>query len=214
MMADDANSSTGPTTDRDSPSDGSATGGNGAGAAKSLDSLLASWDADDDDDSGDGKGKEKAAGLNALVERLERIEKAHADRAYKSDIASVVERVKGEHDVDPWIVEAYVNKRAESDPKLVKLWEQRDTRKADFDKAIDALTSEFGEWAKGRAGQPKPDADGKSASRRLASAVKGARDAADSGGGLDGLDLAGMSDNEFALKKAEIFRLAASGKLR
>ena len=51
------------------------------------------------------------------------------------------------------------------------------------------------------------------AQKGLANAVKAARESDSTPSGMDNVDFGSLSDHEFALKKAEVFRLAEAGKL-
>lgn len=185
---------------------------------KSLSALLSEWDEKDKGDSGKPKGEPKGEpkeSTDDLIKRMERLEGALTKTSYETDMKSVVETVKGDLDVDDWIVESWINRKADSDERLVKLWNERDTKKSQFDEVIKSLTPEFQEYAKNRI-LPKPDEDkdeGKKPDKGLAAAVRTARDASPSSGYED-LDLGSLSERDYALKKAEIFRAARAGKLK
>lgn len=179
-----------------------------------LEELLASWEPKGTD--GGKKPKE-----SDVTKRLEQLEAAVTRTSYESDMKSIVAQVKGELEVDDWIVEAWINKRADSDPKLVKLWEERDTEKAQFQKVIQSLGPEFQEYAKGKIlpkvepknEEVKDKEDKKGSDKGLAAAVRNSRDASPSSG-YDDTKWASLGESDFALKKAEVFRLARAGKLK
>lgn len=191
------------------------TGGAGAGA-KSLDDLLASWESPSSDNSGDDRSSVDKAAPSDKTDpqeaRIRALEEQLAASAYRNEMASVVSTVKGDLEVDDDLVEYWVNKRAESDPRLVSLWENRDGNAGRFKSALNALKEEFGEFAKERlvVGQ----AQNRESSRRAASAVAGARETPSGmAHGLDNVNWGSLGDSEFALKKAEVFRLQSAGKL-
>lgn len=195
-----------------------ATEGSGA-LKKDVGSLLAEWD-QPSKGTESGKDGKKPSGLSDdLAARLERLE-SHATRtSYEADMKSIVATVKGDLDIDDFIVESWVNKRADNDPRLVALWNERDTKKAQFQEIVKSLAPEFQEFAKTRIipkAAPKNDGDepsGKDAGKGLAAAVRNARDASPSSG-YDDVNFGALSDTELALKKTEIFRLASAGKLK
>lgn len=190
---------------------------------KSLSALLAEWEEKDKGDGGKPKSEpNKAKGESSaddLAKRLEAIEGALTKTSYQSDMKSVVATVKGDLQVDDGFVESWVNRKADSDPRLVELWEQRDSRKAQFQEAIKALQPEFKEYVEQLTKQlspPKQDEEpdkGKKADRGLAAAVRNAREASPGANGYDGVNWAGISEHEFALKKAEVFKAAKEGRL-
>jgi hypothetical protein len=187
---------------------------------KSLSALLAEWEEKDKVDSNAkpeprGKGETSA---DDLAKRLEAIEGALTKTNYQADMKSVVATVKGDLQVDEGFVESWINRKADSDPRLVELWEQRDSRKAQFQEAIKALQPEFKEYVEQLTKQLLPQKDeepekGRKADRGLAAAVRSAREAAPGATGYDAVNWAGLAEHEFALKKAEVFKAAKEGRL-
>lgn len=190
---------------------------------KSLSSLLAEWEEKDKGDSGkspsEPKGEPKGPNADDIAKRLERLEASQVRSSYEADMKSVVATVKGDLDIDDFIVESWVNRKADGDPRLVKLWEERDSRKAQFDEVIKSLAPEFQEWAKSRipakSKEEEPEAKDKSgkSDKGLAAAVRQAREASPSSG-FDDVNFSGLSDQDFALKKAEVFRAVRTGALK
>lgn len=190
-----------------------ATGKSADARSKTLDDLLSEWDeVAAKGNEGDGKTSEatqESKDSKALMERIDRLERERAETQYRSDMSRVVDMVKGDLDVDGFLVESWVNQRAEQDDRLVKLWENRTSRKREFDAAMKALASEFGDWAKER-GLAK---DEKQARRSLASAVANARESSTGNNTMSDINFGALNDSEFALKKAEVFRMAETGQL-
>lgn len=175
---------------------------------KSLSQLLSEWD--ESDKGADDKGKESKSELERLKSEIEVLKRDAADRSYQSGISQVIATLKGDLEVDDFLVEAWANKQANDDPRLLKLWEQRHSKRREFAEAIEALRPDFQKYAQEKIlANTKEDKGNKG----LAAAVRGARDASPSNV-LDDTDWSGLTDAQFALKKAEVFRLAAAGKLR
>jgi len=182
------------------------SGDAGAGA-KSLEALFAEWD--EHKDTSDGDKVSKPALPSEILDRLSNLERAEVDRSYKSDMTGMVAAVKGDLKIDDFIVESWINQRADGDERLVELWKDRDSKRPQLKAVTDTLRGEFADWAK-----DKKLSDDKSAGRKLSAAVASARDAGDSDTGtLGNTDWAGLSDTDFALKKAEVFRMAENGSL-
>lgn len=203
-----------------------------------LEALLNEWDAKNPKgtDSGDPKSPKegKTAGTgDEVATRLERLESLVDQTSYRSDMERIVAEVKGDLDIDDDFVEFWVNKRAEGDSRLVELWNQRDANKIQFRKVIEYLAPEFREYVKSK-GLVKPDSDpddpdggseaaasngkgkGKDESRDdkgLGAAVRSSREAKPSTG-ADDVNWAGLTGQEFALKRAEVFRAVKQGKLK
>lgn len=166
----------------------------------SLDSLLASWDKD--------KGGKKTE-PPAKKEDDSPLAKEVANMRYQLEMEKIVKLVKADLDVDDDFVETYVNMRGAKDPRLLALWDDRDSNRAEFNKAMKALAGDFAKFVKAKdAGKDEKGRDDKG----LAAAAHMARKSP-GGGDLDSLNFGAMSDADFAFKKQEVFRLAASGKL-
>ena len=167
--------------------------------APKLTDLLNEWE----------KSEEKpklAAKPDELKDRLSAIESRLADDAYKAEMASVVGQLKGDLDVDDFMVEAWINKQADDDARLRDLYTNRDEKKSEWSQAIKALAPDFQDYVKQRIA-PQPD-------KKLGAAVRAAKNA-DAGASLEtDVNYGMLSDADFALKKAEIFRLAESGQLK
>jgi hypothetical protein len=194
----------------------SATEGSGA-LRKNVTDLLNEWDQPASKGTDSGKDAKKAPGLSDdVTARLERLEALATRTSYESDMKSIVATVRGDLDVDDFVVEAWVNRKADSDPRLVQLWNERDSKKSQFQEVIKSLAPECQEFAKTRIIKAPPKTEeketGKDAKESLSAAVRSAREASPSSGYED-LSWAGLNDNQFALKKAEVFRLQKAGKL-
>lgn len=204
------------------PPQGGNPPGNGSDTPQGkLDKLLAEWDqATQGTDSGKpDKGKSAdGTGGDALLKRMERLEAVLSRTNYETDMKDIVSEVKGDLDVDDWIVESWINRKADSDPRLVKLWEERDEKKGQFREVIKNLAPEFQAYAKDRILPKSTDKDDKddkadrNDDRGLSAAVRSSRTASPSSG-LDDVNWSALSGPEFALKRAEVFRLAKAGKL-
>lgn len=164
-----------------------------------LNDLLASWDDKPKDGKEDPKPKGDESGLAAEVARL----------SYEREMDKLIPTVKGDLKVSDKFVEAYMNMRANEDPRLQSLWDKRHERRADFDKAMSLLGDDLKKEIGAPVKEPKPGDD-----KGLAAAFHAAKESGAAGGELDDLDFSTMSDTEFGFKKAEIFRLAEQGKLK
>ncbi len=188
-----------------------------------LDKLLAEWDQapQGTDSSKSDKDKPAGTGDGDIAKRLELLESALTRTSYDADMQGIVKEVKGDLDVDDWIVESWVNRKADSDPRLVKLWEERGEKKSQFAEMIKALGPEFQTYAKERilptAKDDVKDDDtetkDKDNDKGLTAAVRSSREAKPTTD-FENVKLGGLSGSEFALKKAEIFRAMKSGKLK
>lgn len=180
------------------------SGSDPAEKPKSLNDLLDEWDTSGKKSANSGKsGDEVAARLAALERRI-------ASDSYDKEMSSVVETLKGDLDVDEFVVEAWINKQANDDPRLLELYEARDENPKKWREAIKALRPEFESYAKSRILTKSGNDDrGVGAAVRASKNSPNTVDLSD-----DGSDIASMSDAEFSLKKAEVFRLAKAGKLK
>lgn len=182
-----------------------------ADEAKSLTDLLKEWD----DDSTSVQADDKKSDDDKQDTRMARLEARESQR----DMDALVQKVKGDLDVDDWIVQAWVLNEAANNPKMDKLWDDRENRQADLNKIVSkALIPGFKKYAEDKILPPTDDADKtndkKSASSKLGAAVRGARDSkVTTGSGLDDVDWGSLSDSEFEAKKQEVFKKAAAGEL-
>jgi hypothetical protein len=172
---------------------------------RSLNDLLDEWDA-----SGKKPDSSKAKGGDDLTARLSAIERRLASDAYDKEMSTVVETLKGDLDVDDFIVEAWINKQAAQDARLAELYEARDENPAQWQKAIKTLQPEFEKYAKDRVVKPASDNDDKG----LGAAVRASKNSPHKSDlSDDGSDIANLDPQQFELRKAEVFRLAKAGKL-
>ncbi|MEE9158910.1 MAG: hypothetical protein V3U60_11050 [Gammaproteobacteria bacterium] len=167
--------------------------------SKSLDSLLASWD---DKPKPSSEEKPSVDGESALISEVARL-------SYEREMDKLIPVVKGDLKISDKFVEAYMNQRANDDPRLRTLWDNRHDRRAEFDQAMQAMAGELATEV-GKPVEDKP-ADDKDA---LAAAIHTARIKDAGGGELGDIDFGSLSDSDFELKKAEVFRLAETGKLK
>lgn len=161
--------------------------------------------------SASSKESDELAALRKEVADLREVE---ADRNYRREMDEfLVPTVKGELEVHPKLVEAWLNEQAGSDSKLAEAWENRGKDRAAFEEAVAALVPKFEAYAekegiKGTAGMKgKPDP-------ALQAALRNARSTRSESGGVEFNDLGELSDTQFALRKSEIFRLSKNGQLQ
>lgn len=200
------------------PPEGGGSGTGDRNAEPSLDELLAEWDNDEPGKSGKEGAPSKPdkappgdGRSDADKQRLEKLEQRLAMQDYEKAMGQAVNAVKGDLEVEDDFVEFWLNKQADQDPRLMKLWEQRDTRRAEWSKALEALGRQFQDDNAGRFG-PTDTSQRKPGRRpslhdQVASAAHASRSTAP-GDPNDGIadELASMDDSTFALKKAEILR--------
>lgn len=149
--------------------------------------------------------------LEKLRSEVQALREAEASRVYRREMdENLVPAIKGDLDVHPKHVERWLNEQAASDPRLLKLWNEREDNPEAFQAAIEKLKPKFEADAKdeGLIGTTKARKD----DAKLKSAVRSARTPSEPTD-LKGKDLGGMTDNEFALHKAEVFRQQAAGQL-
>jgi len=174
---------------------------------KSLSQLLAEWPDDSNPDPDDGTPSEDEQNAARLA-TLER-------RANETDMTALVTRVKGDLDVDSWMVRAWILNEAANDPKMDALWDQRDSKSALLDKIVDdALIPGFKKYAEGKILPPTSEPDPKpKPNSALAAAVRGARESKSTPSGLDDIDWSALTPAEFEARKQDVFRAAKAGEL-
>ena len=176
---------------------------------KTVTELLNEWDATGKPPNDAKTGTEVSA--KDLISRLSAVEQRQADEAIAKELSNVVTVLTSELDidVDDFVVKSWFTEQADKDSRLIDLYEHRDTRQREWNAAIDALKPEFQEWAKGKFSKGKaPTGD-----RKIKAAVRAAKESVSDTGIDDDIDFGSLSDAEFALKKAEIFRMAKAGQL-
>ena len=178
---------------------------------KSLTELLAEWPEESLKPAKADDGKPSESEQSAA--RLEVLER----RADETDMAALVERVKGDLNVDNWMVRAWILNEAANDPKMDSLWDKRDSQQATLNKIVDdALIPGFKKYAEGKILPPaeEPDKKPEPSSKGLAAAARAARNADATPTGFDSVDWGSLSDTEFQTKKSEVFRAAKAGELK
>jgi hypothetical protein len=181
---------------------------------KSLDDLLAEFD---DKGTKQADSKESDQGeIAALKEQVNVLLEREADRSYKGEMNDfIIPTLKGDLEIDDFYVEAWANKQAQDDPRLQALWDERGTKRAEFQKAITLLAPKFQKSLEGKIlVNQKQSTDDSVNESELASAVRKARESNSTPTSLDDANLGAMSDQEFQLHKQEVFRLQMEGKLK
>lgn len=155
--------------------------------------------------------KDDDAELKSLREKVAALTEAEASRTYRKEMDdNLIPAIKGDLEVHNKHVERWLNEQAASDPRLMKLWENRVDEPDKFDEAIKALKPKFEAAAK-EEGLIREK--GKGDDKRLKSAVRSARSTQTGPTDFGSVNLPSMSDNEFAMHKAEVFRQAQAGLL-
>ncbi len=202
--------------------DSPASAGTDAASPDDLAKFLASWDDDGEGKASPGKGDLKgdqpkgAESAAELRDRLAAMEATLARTDYQNAMGKAVEQVRGDLDVDDFLVEAWLNRKAENDPRIVEVWNNRDRNQAAFDETLRLMSSEFRKYAVERklAAGAKGEKDTSDTSGNEAKAARaGARSAGAPRGDDQYGSLSGLDDNAFALKKAEIFKAVQEGRL-
>jgi hypothetical protein len=182
-----------------------------AGKATTLDELRARYESAVSE-AAKGAPDKSTSELKALRDEVEKLRTAEADRTYRKEMDSfILPAVAGETGVDPDLVEMWVNKHAASDPALMALWNERAEKPKEFKAAIEALKPDFQKYAESKGlAKAAPDKGGK----KLESAVRSAR-VTDAGKTHDfsNVNLGAMSDTQFAMHAAEVYRAARAGQL-
>lgn len=192
---------------KDASSGGSDQGRKGSAentdtGTKSVSELLQEWE--QERSGSDGKpDKSNKDELTALKEKLEALESERiADRDEK-EYSELMSQISGDLDVDESIVDGWLRKRAKGDKAIIKAFDNRDEKPAQYRELVKALQPEFAAWAKENIARPKDSG--------LTAAVRNARESSSEPAGFDGIKWGSLSDNEFAAKKQEVFRHAEKG---
>lgn len=167
-----------------------------------LDSLLASYGKE-----GGKETKPKGGELTALDE-IKALRAENAERDYREAMDDIViPALKSEVDAPDDYIEYWANKQAEADDRLLELWDSRKKNPTGFKEAISALGKKFAEDVGDRFGKPTEDG-----SRKLASTVRSSRESKGSpADGFDDVNWQGLGDQDFELKKRELFRAVEQG---
>lgn len=178
---------------KDASSGGSDQGSKGPAektdTGKSVSELLAEWE-ENRSGSDDGKktdaGKDELAKLRAKVAELE---SAHvADRDDK-DYSDLMSKISGDLEVDESIVDGWLRKRAKNDPAIIKAFDNRSDKPAQYKELVKALQPEFAEWAKENIATKNSG---------LKAAVRSARETdPDSGDEFENVNWGSLSDSDF-----------------
>lgn len=178
----------------------SADAGKDKGSEK-LNDLLASWD-------DDGKSETKASKTtdDAVLNEI-------ADLRLQMDLPKYIDAVKGETGLSDKFCTGLISEAIRTDDKFAKLWDNRHSNKDAWNEALKSLNEEAVAEVKRIKGDTEKVADNKD-DDGLAAAVRSAREGGNSGDGFDGKNPADMSDADFHLHKAEVFRLARAGQLK
>lgn len=187
-------------TDKQS-ADTSATAKSESDAKPDLDAALAQWD---DDKEGPKKAEPESADR-----RIDAIE-------YRQEMATAIPRVKGDLDISDDMVEAFMNMKASRDKRLDRAYAERETNRAGWDKALDALHEDLKKatQGKGKKSDTKADKEGDKDDKGLAAAARMARESTSSGTGFDSVDWTNLSDQQFAIQKSKLFKAVANGEVR
>ncbi len=159
--------------------------------------------------------KDKSPGeLTALRKEVESLRAEAAERSYRKTMGdTIVPTVLGDLKVDADLVEMWVNKQAQDDPELMALWNERTAKPKEFKAAIAALAPEFKKYAEAK-GLVQPEKGGKkSDDGKLQSQLRSARETQPSKHDFGSVNLSKMSDQEFALHSAEVYKAVRAGQL-
>lgn len=171
----------------------------------SLTDLLDEWDKRGE------KPPDKATPPD-IGDRMSAVEERLASEAYKKEMVDVVDVLKGDLEVDKFFVEAWINKQADDDTRLRDLYTNRDAEPGRWRQAVTALKPEFEAYVKDN---PIPKAPPPVEGKGVGAAVRAAKDSPNASSLTEeGEGYGDLSDSDFALKKAEVFRLAKAGKLQ
>lgn len=178
-------------------SDSTSSGGTGKADQQTLSELLATYEK--------GGDTTKASDNTALANEV-------AMLSYENEMNKLIPRVKGNLPVSDDMVEMFINSKAK-DSKIADAWDNRRSNPAAWNAIADSFVDEFKSFTKangiGTQEEAEPDDD-----KGLAAAVRTARQTAPSSNSYEAVEWGNLSDTEFELKKREVFRLAADGKLK
>ena len=157
------------------------------------------------------KGMEER--LAAAEQKLSAYQQAEASREYRKEMDNfMVPTVRGELDVHPKLVEQWLNEQADRDPRLTEVWEKRGEDRAKFEETVAGLQEKFAAYAeKENLAGTTGTRESKDPKAKLQSAVRSARQSSSAPGDFSSVNVAALSDTEFALHKAEVFRLQSAG---
>ncbi len=200
----------------DKPDSQPAGGTEDAGGGKSpLQTLLAEYE--QATGGGEGASDNNATEIQTLKAQLAELTAANARESYRREMDDfMIPAVSANFDVRSKEVEAWLNEQADRDPRLLKIWENRENDRAAYETSVEALAKEFEKYAESEGIKPKDDKDTgdpapKGGDKSAAAAVRSARQPASKAKADTDDDLAAMNDSDFALHKAEVFRVAKAG---
>lgn len=182
----------------------------GARKEPTLDDLLKEWDKPAEEPKGRVEAKQKDTSskeVSSLKEEIDGLKQHLADQSYKEDMSKVVSTVKGDLGAQNKFVEFWVNERATEDERLQTLWNERDKRPQEFNKAIEALGRDFQTYWNENFASKHDDTRRQVAAAAMASGSTPAPPEFDRVAD----EMASMNDRDFTLKKHEIFRHFKSG---
>ena len=184
-------------TDKEKPGDSDVTAEAAPKDAdkKDLNSVLASWD--ETDESSDTETPEATPSTTQSL----------GDMEYARDKA--VTAIKGDLDVPDSFVLNYLVGLSTENEGFDTAFRERLMKPEKWEAALNKVAEDFHKTMK-----PEKPADTPKDDTGLAAAVHAARTTDAGGGGLDDIDYGSLSDTDFQLKKAEIFRLAERGELK
>lgn len=179
---------------------------NDAEKLKSVQDLVAEWDAGKEPDetakASDDKDQAK------VLDRLSAVEQTLlAERANKAMQDVFTELRDGlDLEIHDDEVEGWLNGQVRANPQLQDAFDNREESPKAWNEALAALKNDFHKIAETRYASRKDDSKVKSAARL-------AKDRSVATGDGDFGDLGSLSDADFQMRKAEIIRLAEAGQL-
>ncbi len=82
--------------------------------------------------------------LDQTTQRLTQLEQNLENARIEADIGKAVDHVSQKVEgVDRDVIDAYLNSKAKSDPRFMKLWEGRNSNPTAYNRGLDALSSEM-----------------------------------------------------------------------
>lgn len=202
--------------------DSTSTEGTTSGSSD-LNSFLSDWDSKGNEAAKASAGNDSAkpnegadSELAKLRAELEDLKRVNAETSYETAMGKAIDVVKGDLAVDDFVVEAWLNRKANQDEKIVEVWNARDSQASSFNKLLEAMKTDFqkeataNNWVKGSKSKDNGDA---TTGNEAAAARTGARNSGGQSQGTEFGDFSTMSDGEFALKKSAVFKAAREGRL-
>lgn len=142
--------------------------------------------------------------VDKLISMFEQERADTARTAASKELNSTVKSIKGDLGVDEKFVKAFLNMKAEDDPRLQQAYINKDKNPSNWAKIERSLRNDLQKFVGGQ-----PDEDLTDTRNAVASSVLNSKSTSQNSD--DGADMSKMSDVEFEKHKKEVFKKAGRG---